>query len=61
MATGNGYFQHSQDVMNLAYRLVTEYDTHCAREDRQWDRDHKYKPVGVKKFSKPGGIIKIHE
>jgi len=58
MATGNGYFVHSQDVMELAYSLVKGYDEHEREQDKIWRTDSRRIKSKVKKFSKQGGMIK---
>jgi len=58
MATGNGYFVHSQAVMELAYILVKEYDQHEREQDRLWKKAHGPQPKSSKSWSKQGGMIK---
>jgi hypothetical protein len=58
MATGNGYFQHTQTVMDFAYRLVKEYEQHEIKQDRAYRKAHPFTPIKPKRVSKPGGMIK---
>ena len=58
MATGNGYFQHSQSVMALAYKLVKEYEQHEREQDRAVRKANPYTPRKPKRVSKPGGMLK---
>lgn len=59
MATGNGYFQHSQSVMAFAYRLVKEYEQHEREQDRAGRSSaDPYTSRKPKRVSRPGGMIK---
>jgi hypothetical protein len=58
MATGNGYFVHDQAVMELAHRLVKEYDKHEREQDINWQKGHGAQPKSAKTWSKQGGMIK---
>lgn len=56
--SGNGYFRHSQIAMELAYRLLKEWNDWEHDQLKLFKQHNKEDRVGIKQKPKPGGYKK---